>query len=148
MPTTTTTVALTACETSGLTAGMGGPAAVAGGTTYILSFYNAGPSPCSLEGYPAVAFVSGGASGRVGAKAEHLVTARLSLVVIAPGGRAEARVNVADPDGFPVTCVVTNVLGFRVYPPGSTASLAIPHVARTCANPAYVTLEVGAVHAP
>jgi hypothetical protein len=44
--------------------------------------------------------------------------------------------------------VVTDVLGFRVYPPGSTASMAIPHVARTCANPDDVTLGVDAVQAP
>jgi hypothetical protein len=45
-------------------------------------------------------------------------------------------------------CQITPTVGLRIYPPDQTAALFVPHDDQACANPADVTLHVGALQPP
>jgi hypothetical protein len=139
-----TTTAVHGCTTAQLSAHLGSPNGTAGASDYTLSFDNTASVPCSLQGYPGVSFVAGADGHQVGAAARRLPSTAL-VVILAPGGVAEARVSVADAGNFPTACERTAVLGLRVYPPDNTRALFVAHPDQTCAAPAYVTLGVGPV---
>lgn len=96
----------------------------AGHEEYDIVLRNIGSSPCTLQGWPGVSFVGKGNGTQLGAPATFDRSSAHGTVTIASGGVAHASVMVADASAFG-DCHVVTADGFRVYPPGSKASLFV-----------------------
>jgi hypothetical protein len=116
----------------------------AGSFYYKLEFVNFSGHTCTLAGYPGVSAVSLGGR-RIGASAKREVTGRPRTVTLAPEGGATAIVRVVDVGALPSSCHPTAAAGFRVYPPGETASKVVPYPFRTCANARESSISVRAL---
>lgn len=141
-PTTTVASGPQPCPTSALTAALGSPNGAAGTVYYNLTLTNQGTATCTLYGYPGVSFVTGNNGTQVGAAARRTngTAAKLTLT---PGQSASSPLGIVEAGNFGPNCQITNVDGLRVYPPGQTAALFVPHTGQGCANSADVVLEVG-----
>jgi len=112
------------CKTAGLVMWLNPEdSGTAGSFYYKLEFVNLSGSTCTLAGYPGVSAVS--LSGRqIGASAKRE----------APEGEATTLVHVVDVGALPSSCRPTAAAGFRVYPPGESASKVVSYPFRTCTN--------------
>lgn len=120
----------TSCPTSRLSLSIYWPPEGAGGNIhYGVILRNAGPVPCTLQGFPGVSLLDaqhrqmgqpamrGGDPGR--------------LLLLGPGQPANATLGVSstcgsDPRALPVSSYI------RVYPPGNTAGLEMKFTAEEC----------------
>jgi hypothetical protein len=129
--------------TASLTAGSGGAAGSMGVT---LDLLNSGTTTCTISGYPGVSFVAGAAGTQVGAAATRTPATTGLTVTLPPGHAAEAALRIVDSLNYDQsTCRLTQVRGFRVYPPGETAALFVASAQKACADPRDVTLNIGPV---
>ncbi len=122
------------CKTAGLVMWLNAEGSgTAGSFYYKLEFVNLSGRTCTLAGYPGVSAVN--LSGRrIGASAKREVAGQPHTVTLAPEGEATALVRVVDVGALPSSCHPTAAAGFRVYPPGETASKLVPYPFRTCSN--------------
>lgn len=130
------------CQAAQLSGSLGQPSGTAGAVYYQLILRNVGSAPCSMEGYPGVSFVAGPDNSQVGASAQRL-PGTVALILVTPGGEAEARLEVSVASNFGSGCGLTTIDGLRVYPPNQTASLIVAHRDQACTNKSDVTLHVG-----
>jgi hypothetical protein len=107
----------------GVAAGSGGAA----GSTYIhLTFTNTSAKSCRLQGWPGVSFVGDGNGTQIGAAATFDRTAPHPTLTLAPHAVAVAPLKITRATNYDnATCSPLAADGFRVYPPGSKASLYI-----------------------
>jgi hypothetical protein len=128
------TAAAPRCKTAGLVMWLNPEGSgTAGSFYYKLAFVNLSRGACTLAGYPGVSAVS--LSGhQIGASAKREVTGRPRTVTLASEGEATVLVHVVDVGALPSSCHPTAAAGFRVYPPGESASKVVPYPFRTCAN--------------
>jgi hypothetical protein len=107
----------------GVAAGSGGAA----GSTYIhLTFTNTGTSSCTLQGWPGVSFVGSNNGSQIGDAATFDRSSAHPTVTLQSGQVAVASLKIAQAANFPADqCSARTADGFRVYPPGSKASLFI-----------------------
>ncbi|MGA2166171.1 MAG: DUF4232 domain-containing protein [Solirubrobacteraceae bacterium] len=128
------TAAAPRCRTAGLVMWLNPEdSGAAGNFYYKLEFVNLSGSTCTLAGYPGVSAVS--LSGRqIGASAKREATGRPRTVTLPPEGEATALVHVVDVGALPSSCRPAAAAGFRVYPPGESASKVVPYPFRTCSN--------------
>jgi Domain of unknown function (DUF4232) len=133
------------CKTAGLVMWLNAEGSgTAGSFYYKLEFVNLSGRTCTLAGYPGVSAVN--LSGRqIGASAKREVTGRPRTVTLAPEGEATAIVRVVDVGALPASCRPATAAGFRVYPPGESASNVVPYPFRTCANPRERAISVRAL---
>lgn len=133
---TTSTVALAATCSPGvlqLSENAGGTSA---GTTYdVLSVTNAGPSACSLDGYPTVTFFGASPSGGVGAGpkltlGEDHGGPSPAPVTIKAKGTAEFLLVFSDVPVDGQGCVT--VASVEVQTPGSTEAISAPATLSPC----------------
>ena len=144
-PTTTAPSGPPPCQTADLTGALGAPNGAAGTIYYALTLTNKGSATCTLYGYPGVSFVTGSSGSQVGAPAERTGGATPAVVTVAPSASAHATLGISEAANYGTGCQITPVTGLRVYPPGQTAALFIPHSGSGCANSADVLLHIGAV---
>ena len=139
------------CDTSTLsgTIGQGGGGA-AGSYQVTLVLTNNGSSQCSLQGWPGVSFVGDGNGTQLGNPADFDRGTPHATVVLQPSGTAQAPLKVTQALNYPdAVCKPQTADGFRVYPPGSTASLFVKDANVTACTTTTVTLlTVGALVAP
>ncbi|MCJ0701480.1 DUF4232 domain-containing protein [Frigoribacterium faeni] len=125
----------------------GGGAAGSYGVALILT--NTGDRTCELQGWPGVSFVGGGDGTQLGASATLDRASEHPTVQIAPGGYAQAILTMVQAANYDAAeCQPQQSEGFRVYPPGSTASLYIGaggDLFTACTSPSVQQLSVGAV---
>jgi hypothetical protein len=115
----------------------------AGSSYYNLEFTNLSAHACTLLGYPGVSGIDlagrqlGSAAGR---NPEHSATA----VTIGARATAHSVLRIVDASNYPSsTCSQTTAAGLRVYPPGQTASKAVPYPFLACSRsgPGYLSVE-------
>ena len=125
----------------------GGGAAGSYGVALILT--NSGDRTCELQGWPGVSFVGGGDGTQLGASATLDRASEHPTVQIAPGGYAQAILTMVQAANYDAAeCQPQQSEGFRVYPPGSTASLYIGaggDLFTACTSPSVQQLSVGAI---
>lgn len=125
----------------------GGGAAGSYGVALILT--NTGDRTCELQGWPGVSFVGGGDGTQLGASATLDRASEHPTVQIAPGGYAQAILTMVQAANYDAAeCQPQQSEGFRVYPPGSTASLYIGaggDLFTACTTPSVQQLSVGAI---
>lgn len=133
------------CRTAGLVMWLNPEGSgTAGSFYYKLEFVNLSGRTCTLAGYPGVSAVN--LSGRrIGASAKREVTGRPRTVTLSPEGEATAIVRVVDVGALPSSCRPAAAAGFRVYPPGESASKMVPYPFRTCANARESAISVRAL---
>jgi hypothetical protein len=139
------TSSLPRCQTPGLvvwldTAGNG----AAGSSYYNLQFTNLSGSSCELTGFPGVSAV--GLTGvQVGLASGRSPGASVS-VRLAPGATSTSVIQLTDAANFPSSaCHEVLAAGFRVYPPGATASKLIPYPFEACSSHGATFLHVRSV---
>lgn len=133
-PTATTTAESAAdghCTLATLDISLGEPAGAAGSSYYPLIFTNTGFQPCSLEGFPQVAYVAGDDSHQVGDAAAQDGEAG-PAVTVKPGEHAVANLQEVTVQNFPEdVCDPTAVTGLKVSLPGSEDAAFVPEQDRT-----------------
>lgn len=126
-----------------------GGGGAAGSYGVALTLTNIGDRTCELQGWPGVSFVGGGDGTQLGASATLDRTSEHPTVQIAPGGYAQAILTMVQAGNYDAAeCQPQQSEGFRVYPPGSTASLYIGaggDLFTACTSPSVQQLSVGAV---
>lgn len=134
------------CATANLAGSLGSPSGAAGSVYYSLVLANTGPATCTLSGYPGVSLVTSESGGQIGAAATH-TSGTVATVTLAHGQSASANLGITVASNYGSSCDITAAAGLRVYPPGQTTALFIPHSDNGCANSADVLLHVGPVAA-
>lgn len=140
----------TRCRTanlSGSTATANGGGA-AGSTFLDLVLTNTSAAPCTLQGWPGVSFVGDNNGTQLGAAASfNRQSPHATVTLAADGGTASAQLQIVVAQNYSAgDCNPVTANGFRVYPPGETASLYIPDAQVTaCTSPSIKLLTVDAL---
>lgn len=123
------------CTLATLNVALGEPEGAAGSAYFPLTFTNTGFEPCTLEGFPEVAYVAGDDNHQVGAAAAENGDAG-PAVTLKPGEQAVANLQEVTVQNFPEdVCDPTPVTGLRVSLPGGEDAAFIPQQDRTgCAS--------------
>jgi hypothetical protein len=136
------------CDTDALTGSIQpGEGGAAGSVEVTLVLTNGGSTECSLQGWPGVSFVGDGNGTQLGAPADLDRSTPHPTVALQPGGTAQAPLKITQARNYPeADCGPKKADGFRVYPPGSTASLFVEYTAATaCTSTSISLLTVGAL---
>jgi hypothetical protein len=94
---------------------------------------NSGSQPCILNGFPGVSLTSGPTGDPIGAAAARDASQPVTQVLLEPGKSGFAQLRYTQAGNYP-ECTQVPAAGFRVYPPGDTASLFIPQQQTACSN--------------
>jgi hypothetical protein len=140
----------TRCITSNLTGSIvenaGGGAA---GSNYVnVVLTNNGTAACTLQGWPGVSFVGDNNGTQLGAAANfNRQSPHATVTLAAGGGTATAQLQIVDAQNYSASaCNPVTADGFRVYPPGETASLFIPdNQVTACTSSSVKLLTVNAL---
>ena len=116
----------------------------AGSVVGALTFTNTGSAACTLAGFPGVSYVGGGNGTQVGQAATRTDDA-VKTKTLAPGARVEAALRRTQPRNYGDVCRQAEVDGFRVFPPGSTASAFVAFPTTGCKSPEAPLLQVSPV---
>lgn len=138
----------TRCDTSSLSVKLGEAGGAAGSTYQPIVFTNTGNSPCTLNGYPGVSFVTSGSGQQIGAAASRNPQHASVLVTLAPGASASATLQTGETGNYDAsTCKPMDVSGLRIYPPGNTAAayVAFPSKQQACSATNVSQLSVETV---
>lgn len=141
---TTTTAGPTGpqpCQTAQLSGRLANPNGAAGTIYYTLELTNTGTTTCTVTGYAGVSFVTNSAGTQIGAAARR-DPGSAATVTLAPGKSAGATLGIVDASNYGSGCGISPAAGLRVYPPGNTAALFVPHAANGCSNSSDVVLHV------
>jgi hypothetical protein len=116
----------------GTEAGSGG---AAGSVIIHLTFTNTSSTTCTLQGWPGVSFVGNDNGTQIGAAAVLDRSTAHPTVTLAPGAVAVAPLKITQAGNYDnADCGPTPANGFRVYPPGSKASLFIADTSYTACS--------------
>lgn len=111
-----------------------------------LVLQNTGSSSCTLQGWPGVSFVGGGTGTQIGVPANAERSSAHSTVTLTPGGDAYVSTVILFASSVPAEqCKPAQADGFRVFPPGSRASLFIKYPLTVCSGTATNIMTVFAV---
>ncbi|SDQ18118.1 Protein of unknown function [Curtobacterium sp. UNCCL20] len=103
-----------------------GSGGAAGSQIVHLALRNTGATTCTLQGWPGVSFVGGGDGAQIGAAARQEKSAPHPTVTLRAGDTAVAPLQIVTASNFAAAdCGPKAADGFRVYPPGSKASLFV-----------------------
>jgi Protein of unknown function (DUF4232) len=139
--------AAAACATSALHVTQGPPSGYAGGVYQAIIFTNASGVPCTLYGYPGVSLVSAPPYTQIGLAAKRSSTVPVKLITLAPGGTANAQLQIVDALNYPPsTCSPVKAAYLRVYPPNQTVPVYLANTSQVCSKPVQ-TLFISAVQA-
>lgn len=136
-----------ACASAALKAALGPPSGAAGSSYLPIRFTNVSAAGCTLQGYPGVSFVTGPSGSQVGNPADRIPrpAGPAHPVTLAPGGAANAVLQVADAGNYPASrCQPASAAYLRVFPPGQTAALYVRNAYGypACASTGVTTLHV------
>lgn len=134
------------CGTSALRVTLGSQEGAAAGHFYrTLDFTNISGASCTLYGYPGVSFVTAIGGSQIGAAASRSPASK-RLIVLAPGKKAHATLDLLDVLNFPSSqCAATNAHWIKVYPPNQFSATYVPWTAMVCSKPKPVYLSVAPV---
>jgi hypothetical protein len=121
------------CLTRYLNGTIGLSQGTAGAVELAIVFKNLNNVPCTLYGFPGVSLAAGMPVTDVGQpSSENSSTAR-ELVTLAPGGYANATLQIEDAVNFPASsCMPVATTWMEVIPPNQTVPLNIPYNTTGC----------------
>lgn len=134
------------CSTAALRVTLGSKEGAAAGHFYrTLDFTNISGTSCTLYGYPGVSFVTAIGGNQIGAAASRSPASKL-LVVLAPGKKAHAVLDLLDVLNFPASkCAATDAHWIKVYPPDQFSASYVAWTAKVCSNSSTVYLSVAPI---
>jgi hypothetical protein len=139
-PTSTPNGAASPCLTTGLSVHLGTAQGAAGSTYQPIVFTNTGAYPCTMDGYPGVAFLDTRTGRQVGTPAARNPQQLPRTITLDPGTSASAVLQIVDPFNYPTaTCQPQPVTGLRIYPPGTTTPTDLPLPTATTACTTSIT---------
>ena len=112
----------------------------AAGSVYMqIDFTNTSGAPCTLYGYPGVAFTtSPTAASQVGLAATRSTGQPYKLVTLAPQASASATLHLVQVLNYPAArCGPVSGSFLQVYPPGDKSAVYLPYQGQTCAKPVF-----------
>jgi Domain of unknown function (DUF4232) len=129
-------LAIVPCPTSGLKVTQGTTGAAAGSTYLQIDFTNISGRTCLLYGYPGVALTTSTTpASEVGTGASRSTADQKTVVTLAAGATASARLQVVDVLNYPTaTCDPVSGNYLQVYPPGQSVAAYLPYQGQTCAK--------------
>jgi Domain of unknown function (DUF4232) len=132
-PTSQPAAAAPGCLTRYLNGSIGLSQGTAGAVQVVIVFKNLNNVPCTLYGFPGVSLAAGTPVTDVGQpSSENPATAR-ELVTLAPGGYANATLQIEDAANFPASsCMPVATTWMEVIPPNQTVPLNIPYNSTAC----------------
>ena len=114
--------------------------------TTSLVLRNTGSTTCTLYGYPGISFVAGDDRHQVGTSADQQPGTTPSRVTLVPGSAALAPLTIAANASVGAgACRPTDVVGLKIYPPGSKEAVLVDRPATACGAPDAHQLVVGPV---
>src|SRR5690348_341119 len=134
------------CSTAALRVTLASQEGAAAGHFYrTLDFTNISGTSCTLYGYPGVSFVAAIGGNPIGAAASRSPASKL-LVVLAPGKKAHAVLDLLDVLNFPASkCAATDAHWIKVYPPNQFSASYVAWTAKVCSKSSTVYLSVAPV---
>jgi len=133
------------CSTAALRLGLGQESAAAGHFYRTVDFTNISSASCTLYGYPGISFVAAIGGQQSGAAASRTPASK-RLIVLAPGKKAHALLDLLDVLNFPPSqCAATNAHWIKVYPPNQFSATYVPWTAMVCSKPKPVYISVAPV---
>lgn len=134
------------CSTAGLRVTLASRESAGAGHFYrTLVFTNVSGASCTLFGYPGVSFVTGVGGQQIGAAASRSPASK-RLIVLGPGQKAHAVVDLLDVLNFPSSkCAASNAHWVKVYPPNQFSATYVRWTAMVCSKSATVYVSVAPV---
>ena len=134
------------CSTAGLRVTLGSREGAAAGHFYrTVDFTNITNTSCTLYGYPGVSFVAAIGGSQIGAAASRSPASK-RLIVLAPGKKAHALLDLLDVLNFPPSeCAASDAHWIKVYPPNQFSATYVPWTAKVCSKPKPVYMSVAPV---
>jgi hypothetical protein len=125
--------AAAACLTRYLNGSIGLSQGTAGAVDIAVVFKNLDNVPCTLYGFPGVSLAAGTPVTDVGQPSSENPSSARELVTLAPGGYANATLQVEDAANFPASsCMPVATTWLEVIPPNQTVPLNIPYTTTGC----------------
>jgi hypothetical protein len=133
------------CTAADLNLAIGPAGAAAGSFYYPLEFTNVSGAACTMDGYPAVGFVTAPGGAAIGSFGTRDPAFPAEPVTLAPGVTVHASLQVAVAANYPAqVCDPVAAHWLEVYPPGSLRPLYASFTAQTCTGsvPSGTTLGI------
>lgn len=125
--------AAAACLTRYLNGSVGLSQGTAGAVEIAIVFKNLNNTPCTLYGFPGVSLAAGTPVTDVGQPSSENTTTARELVTLAPGGYANATLQIEDAANFPAaSCAPVPTTWIEVIPPNQTVPLNIQYNTTGC----------------
>jgi len=137
--TTAPPAAAAACLTRYLNGSIGLTQGTAGSVLVTIVFKNLDNVPCTLYGYPGVAQAAGTPVTDIGQPSSENPTTARELVTLAPGGYANATLQISDAGNYPASaCTQMPATWLAVIPPNQTVPLYISYDSIACQGSAQL----------
>ena len=121
------------CLTRYLNGSIGLSQGTAGAVELAIVFKNLNNVPCTLYGFPGVSLATGTPVTDVGQPSSENTTTARELITLAPGGFANATLQIEDAGNFPASsCIPVATNWMEVIPPNQTVPLNIPYNTTAC----------------
>ncbi len=121
------------CLTRYLNGSIGLSQGTAGAVELAVVFKNLNNVPCTLYGFPGVSLAAGTPVTDVGQPSSENPTTARELVTLAPGGYANATLQIENAANFPAsTCNPAATTWMAVIPPNQVVPLYIPYNSTAC----------------
>lgn len=121
------------CTIADLKVSLGPPEGAAGSTFVPVRLTNTSQQPCRTGGFGGASLVISPRSEPVGAPADRTDQASAKPLVLQPGGRAVATLQVTQAGNYAAsTCQPVPTKGLRIYPPNETQAAYVAFDATAC----------------
>jgi hypothetical protein len=132
-PTSQPPAAAPGCLSRYLNGSIGLSQGTAGAVEIAIVFKNLNNVPCTLYGFPGVSLAAGTPVTDVGQPSSENPSTTRELITLAPGGYANATLQVAVAANFPAaSCMPVPTTWLAVIPPNQTVPLYIPYTSTGC----------------
>ena len=132
-PTSEPPAAAPGCLTRYLNGTIGLSQGTAGAVQVAIVFKNLNNVPCTLYGFPGVSLAAGTPVTDVGQPSSENASTARELVTLAPGGYANATLQIEDAVNFPASsCMPVATTWLEVIPPNQVVPLNIPYNTTGC----------------
>lgn len=132
-PTSQPAAAAAGCLTRYLNGSIGLSEGTAGAVELAIVFKNLNNVPCTLYGFPGVSLATGTPVTDVGQPSSENPTTARELVTLAPGGFANATLQIENAGNFPASsCIPVATNWMAVIPPNQIVPLYIPYNSTAC----------------
>jgi Protein of unknown function (DUF4232) len=138
-PPSATPVGPAPCLSRYLAAKAGVAQGTPGSTYQVIDFTNLDNVSCTLYGYPGVSLAGGMPVTQIGLAAAEGGTTPRELVTLAPGGVANALLQIVHSASYPAsTCGPVTASYLQIFPPNQTVPIYLGYASPACSKPVQI----------